>query len=446
MPNCSNKSQKIMKFGVEFEFFTLDESGYMANGSDRLIQRVKKKYPEVYIKRECGKNMVEITTPPNIEIPNATLKAIEDLEKVIECAREENLILYSYGTYPGSFTPEFHSDKRYKAQEKIFGKQRFLINGRCIGLHIHYSLPWGVFDSLKKIIKPMLRSKNAESLVHIYNFCIAMDPAITALTQSSPFYQGKFLAKDSRMVIYRGGQTLNYPEGVFANHPEFGALQDYKSTNTDIIHAIAERFENWSEIVQKIGYNIYSLAKHGSIMDSAWNPVKINAHGTIEIRGMDMNHPDIIVAAAILIKFILKTIQEKFVLVKPSDFGKSSPFKYDGKTILIPPSTYVRNELQYLSAYEGLANDTVCKYCSALVQLAKNFIPEKKQFLLKPFDDMLSARQTASDRIIKAVEYAGWDKEKLTPKEAATLALELSLNLYDEIAIIKERLIKFLDN
>ena len=112
---------------------------------------------------------------------------------------------------------------------------------------------------------------------------------------------------------------------------------------------------------------------------------------------------------------------------------------------MIPPSTYVRNKLQYLSAYEGLANETMYKYCFALVQLAKNFIPEKKLFLLKPFDDMLDTRQTASDRIVKAVKDAGWDKEKLTPKEAAALALELSVSLYDEIAIVKERLTKFLD-
>lgn len=445
MSNSTKKVQKTMRFGIEFEFFTLDESGYITNGSDRLIQCVKKRYPEVCIKRECGKNMVEITTPPDVEVPNAILKAIEDFEKVIECAREENMVLYAYGTYPGSFTPEFHSNKRYKAQEKIFGKQRFSIGGRCIGLHIHYSLPWGVFDSLKKVIKPLIQSKNSECLVNIYNFCIAMDPALTALTQSSPYYQGKFLAKDSRMLVYRGGKILKYPDGLYADHPEFGALQDYKVTNSDIIHTILERFENWSNIIKKIGYNVYTLAKHGSILDNAWNPVKINAHGTMEIRGMDMNHPDIIVATAILIKFIIKEIQEKFLKIKPSDVGKETPFKFDGQTILIPPSTYVINELQYLSAYEGLSSDIIHKYCSSLVQLAKNFIPEEKKFLLKPFDDMLATRQTISDHIIEAVKKECQNKNELTPKEAAALALELSLNLYDEIAIMKKRLTKFLE-
>jgi len=444
MLKSHKKPLKKLKFGIEFEFFTLDESGYMTNGAEKLIQLVKKKHPDIYIKREVGRNMVEIITPPNVEIPYATLKAVEDFEKVIECAKEENLILYAYGTYPGHFTPEFNTDKRYLAKQKIFGKQRFAISGRCIGLHIHYSLPWGVFDSLKKIIKPLIQSKNSDSLVNIYNFCIAIDPAITTFTQSSPFYQGKFLAKDSRVLVYRGGKELKYPDGLYANHPEFGALQDYKATNTDIIQLVGERFDTWAKIIKKIGYNIYTLAKHGSILDNAWNPIKINAHGTMEIRGMDMNHPDIIIAMAIMIKFILKEIQEKFITVKPSDYGKDNPFKFDGHTIIIPPSSYVRNELQYLSAYEGLDNEVVHKYCSSLLQLAKNFIPKEKHFLLKPFDDMLASRETTSDRILKTVKKAGWNKDDLTPKEAATLALELSADLYNEIAVVKERLIHFL--
>lgn len=438
----SKKTTKKLTLGIEFELFTLDENGYMVNGADRLISRVKKEYPDIEIKRECGKNMIEITTPPHTEVPNVMLKAVEDFEKVVICAKEEKLVLYAYGTYPGIFTPEFNSANRYKTQQKILGKQRFSISGRVIGLHIHYSLPWGVFDEYLKVIKPLINSKNKESTVNTYNLCIAMDPALTTLSQSSPFYQGRYLAKDSRVVVYRGGERLDYPQGLYANHPKFGALQNYKSTNSDILYLIAERFESWGQLAKKIGHNAYSLTKHGSVLDNTWNPVKINAHGTMEIRGMDMNHPDIVVAIAIIIKFIIKAVQEKFLKVVPTDSAINDPFKLDGQKILVPPDSYVINELQKLAAYEGLSNDKIYTYCQSLLRLAKEFIPEKRRHFLKPVEDMMVAHQTASNKILDVTKKMGIDISKeMTSSEAAKLALSLSNDLYNEILITKQNLL-----
>jgi gamma-glutamyl:cysteine ligase YbdK (ATP-grasp superfamily) len=434
---------KTMRFGIEFELFTLDEQGYMTNGADRLIKRVKNEYPDIEIKRECAKNMIEITTPPREEVPHAMQTALEDYERVIQCAEKEKLILYSYGTYPGAFTPEFHSGKRYTDKEKIIGKQRFTIAGRCIGLHIHYSLPWGVFDSLERIIKPLIRSKNKESMVNIYNLCIAMDPALTTFAQSSPFYQGEKLGKDARMIAYRGGKELDYPQGLYANLPQFGALPNYKSTNTDILHVIGERFNEWTDLVKQFTQNVIILSKHGSILDNTWNPVKINAHGTMEVRGMDMNHPDIIIALAICIKYIIKAVQEKYIKVIPSDTGIEAPFKKEGNKIFIPPDSYVQNELQRKSAYNGLKDDAIYTYCNGFLKLAKEFVPLKKQILLVPLETMIETRQTTSDLILKRVkENPNYDDNTLTPAQAAELALKLSADLYNEVIFTKQRLIE----
>lgn len=435
--------QKTLRFGIEFELFTLDEKGHMANGADQLIARVKKQYPHIDIKRECGKNMIEITTPPETDVPTAMIRAMEDFEAVAVCAAEQKLVLYAYGTYPGAFTPEFHSHKRYRAQQKILGKQRFSIAGRCIGLHIHYSLPWGVFDGIKKIVKPLIRSKNMQAMVDTYNLCIAMDPALFTLAQSSPFYQGKYLAKDSRVIMYRGGKELDSPDGLYANLPQFGALQQYKTTSTDILSLIAERFVEWGEILKSVGRSITMFSKHGSILDNTWNPVKINAHGTMEIRGMDMNHPDVIAAIAVLVKFLLKEIQERHIRVVPSDAAIDTPFSFDGKTIFIPPDSFVRSDLQRRAAYDGFKDDVVWNYCQAFLRMAKQFVPENRQSLLEPLERMVKDRATTSDQIVARMEKSGWTKEKeLTPTEAAEVALSLSWDLYNEILTTKERLKK----
>src|SRR3989338_1408553 len=142
MVKITKKIQKRLQFGIEFELFTLDKDGYMTDGAERLIKRVKKDHPNIAIKPECGKNMIEVTTAQETEVPDTILKSIDDFEKILVCAKKEDLILYAYGTYPGSFTAEIVNNKRNKAQERIFGKQRFSHSQRCIGLHIHYSLTW----------------------------------------------------------------------------------------------------------------------------------------------------------------------------------------------------------------------------------------------------------------------------------------------------------------
>lgn len=440
------KPLKTFRFGIEFELFTLDEKGYMMNGADRLIASVKKEFPEVEIKKECGKNMIEIITPPHTVVPDAMLLALEDFEKVVSVATKEKIILYAYGTYPGAFTPEFQSTKRYKAQQKIIGKNRYTIAGRCIGLHFHFSLPWGVFDDLNKVIKPLKNSKNMQSVINIYNLCIAMDPALTTLSQSSPYYQSQRFGKDARVIVYRGGDALKYPEGLHANLQNLGALQQYRFTGTDIRHIIQDRFNSLKDLFKKFGFQLSSLVRHGSILDSSWNPVKINSHGTMEIRGADMNHPDVIIALAVLLKFIIKEVQEKYLEVVPSDVAIEKPFQFDGKKIFVPPDTYVINHLQPLAAYEGLGNETVYKYCSALLQLGKKFIPADRIDLLIPIEAFLMKKQTASDRIIAEAKKTSADPQKLSREEAARLALQLSNDLYNEIRITKNRLISMYRN
>jgi hypothetical protein len=440
-----NKAIKNLKCGIELELFTLDEKGYVINGANQIIKRVKKEFPEVLIQQECAQNLIELITSPNLEIPHAIFKVIDDLEKVLIIAKKEKIILYACGTYPGIFTPKIYKKARYTAQQKIIGKERFLIAGRCAGLHLHYSLPWGVFDEISKIIKPLINSKNKQSMVNIYNLCIAMDPALTTLAQSSPFYQGQHIAKDSRVVVYRGGDVFKYPNGLYADLPKFGALQGYKTTNTDILHLISERFEHWKKIIKRVGYDFLTFTKHGSILESSWNPVRINAHGTMEIRGMDINYPEITIAIGIIAKYVIKEIQEKYLIVESSDKGIESPFKRDGNKIFIPPDSYVINTLQPKAAYEGLKNDDIYKYCLGLINLAKEFIPAEKNIFLESINKIMAERKTISDKIIEKAEAMGINiKKEMSSTQAANLALVLSSDLYNEISIARNKLIEFL--
>lgn len=413
----------------------------MASGAPKIIKAVKKKYPSIDIKKECGKNMIELGTDPHTDIPNVIEKVIKDLEKVLEVADSLGYYLYPFSTYPGAFDPEFNKDPLYDIKEKIFGKDKWPIAARCVGLHCHYTLPWGVFDEDKKTIKNLVRSKNKQSLINIYNIFIAMDPALLALTQSSPFYQAKYYGKDSRAIFYRGGRVLKNPDGLYAKLPKYGALQRYKYTLTDLMFIIKNRHRNWLRKIQKTGANPKEVSKHGSILDTAWNPVKINAHGTVEQRGMDMNLPSVIAAIGLVIKYVGKLVQEDFMHVFPSEIGIEEPFSVEKNIIYIPPHITVRLNYQRKAAYKGLESNTIHEYTSALIKLAKRKMPEDRYHLLKPLEDMLETKNTTSDSILERAKELGYKpKTELTREQAAKLALKNIKHFREDIKATKKAL------
>jgi hypothetical protein len=441
MPTQKDTPNKNFKFGLELEFFTLNQQGYMINEATRLIKAIQAYDPKIDVKQECGKNMIEFGFLPDTGVQNVIGGVVNDLEKVLYVAEKEKIILYPYSTYPAAFIPEFQPQPLYKVKEEIFGKKRWHIAAQVVGMHCHYTLPWGVFDEKNKTIKQLVNSKNKESLLNIYNLYIAMDPVLTLFTQSSPFFQGKSLGKDSRVIAYRGGEALNYPDGLYTNYERYGSLQRYEETITDLLHVIETRHAGWSKIVKNLSVKSRTLSKHNSILDTAWNPVKVNAHGTLEQRGMDINSPTVIIAIALIIKYMSMMVTQDYMHVVPSDVAISRPFKKEENTLYIPPHSYVRYVLQPKSAYEGMASNEVYEYAKSFFSLVKSFIPENRHFLLNPIETMLKERKTASDRIIETAK-----KLKITlyngisAQEGAKLALALSTDIYKEVVLLKQTL------
>lgn len=435
------RTQPKFQFGTELELFTLNKEGFVTNAGPKLINIIKKKFPKVEIQKEVGKNMIEINSLPDANVPNALEKMIDQLENILYCAERENIILYPYGTYPGTYTPDLNKDKKYSIKEQVFGKTRALHAARVIGLHCHYTLPWSIFDETKVLIRGLVPSKKKHSLVNIYNMFIAMDPALSTFTQSSPFYQGKRMGKDSRIIVYRGGKVLRNPQGVYANHQEFGSLPHYKATTEDILELVKARFEAWNTIVKKLRVNVRTILEYGSLLSTSWNPIKINAHGTMEYRGMDANNPSVIVAIGLIIKYTAREIQEQNLQVVVSKEAIKHPFKRKGNKILIPPHSYVYNYLQVKGAYLGFEDDAVYKYCSSLFSFAKRVIPRDRYHLLEVVEKMLKERKTASDEIIRKARILGYRKGKsLTNAQAAKLALMVSQDLYKDIVTTKQNL------
>ncbi|MFT4297584.1 MAG: hypothetical protein ACMXX5_00140, partial [Candidatus Woesearchaeota archaeon] len=304
-------------------------------------------------------------------------------------------------TYPGKFK-SYHTPSKnnlYGIKQKILGKEKFDMATKVVGFHHHYTMPKGVFDYEKKELKKSIDSKLKRSLINSYNFEIAVDPILTLFTQSSPFFNGKYIAKDSRMLIYRGGKKLNYP-GVYDKYQQFGGLPPYKQTGTDLIRSLFRRTERWKKLVKENEPNADFDSLYPYKLDISWNPVKLNKHCTLEQRGMDMNLMSIIIGVSILLKFTLRKIHREFIEVIPADRAIVKPFEIKNGILVIPPHTYIRDVLQKASAYEGFENDELYNYAKRFYRFAKSLVPDFYYPLLANIDKMIKKRSSISDKMI----------------------------------------------
>jgi len=117
------KNVKKLRIGMEAEAFVLDSDGYVINEADKLIKSVKKNFLDITMRKEVGKNMLEIASFPYENVQDTMQNLIRSFESLLLCAEKEGFNIYTLGTYPGVYTPEIRQDKPYKIQEQILGKK-----------------------------------------------------------------------------------------------------------------------------------------------------------------------------------------------------------------------------------------------------------------------------------------------------------------------------------
>ncbi len=414
---------KRSMIGLETEFFTLNENGFMVSKADELIDSAKKhKIPAI---KECGKNMLELGVFPSEKINKIARNYLNELQKLIDLTEKHSSMLYPLGTYPGSFEPEMRTDSLYSIKQKVFGENKFKIAGRNIGFHFHYTLPRGVFNSKTKRLKQVKKSKIAESMVNAFNLMLSIDPVVSTLLQSSPFYQGKYYGKDSRIIWYRGGKFLNNPDGLYSDMEEIGQLPSYIHTVTDLINKTETTFKAWEKELIKKEIPRKKMKEYPTKLAVGWPPLKINLHGTLEQRGLDMNHPKYILGASVLISVVLREIFQEFLEVKPSDYGMHNPFKLENSTIHISPDSIVREKLQLLSATKGLESKEIKNNIKGFIKLSKQFMMPEEKKAVKPLLNILDREATVSDILIKRVKKAGFSLKEIVPNDVfAEMALK----------------------
>ena len=142
------------------------------------------------------------------------------------------------------------------------------------------------------------------------------------------------------------------------------------------------------------------LEAGGSLLKSAWNPVRLNKLGTVEIRCIDSNYPHVILAIITLLENAAHRVRREKLTVRPAKGMQI--FELVGDRLHVPDFEYLNGDLLYTSATEGMKNPKVKAYVDSILQFAIADGGEGADFLAKLSKD-LDHYQTIEAGILQEV-------------------------------------------
>ncbi len=389
------------RIGLEQEFFLVDETGVLSNRADEFLQRCRG-LAEGGLSPNCFapewvKGMVEINTPPAYSIEELASAYLKHLKLALQVGQELGLRLYPLSTYPLHVMPVIRSGLWYDVQLRTVGYDRFLHAGRCTGTHLHLDLPEGTISPQVGVSYGTTDEARAE-LLNLYNLATALDTALIALSRACPFYEGQALGIAAHTVHYRGSDVFGW-DGVYTKLPEVGGLQPYAENVEGLVEQQFARYYAWLEALDRAGvaHNLFREAG-GSLLKAAWNRVRLNKIGTIEMRGTDSNYPEITLAIATLISSAADRVRREKLTVKPTEGART--FELNGDQLSVPEFKYLNGDLLYAAATEGVKHPEVTAYLDSILKFVLPGASDGHKYLAKLCP--LSNYQTTEAEILQA--------------------------------------------
>ena len=366
----------VRRIGLEQEFFLVDPTGELSDSADLYLRECWEAAEAEGLdarcfKSECVRSLVEITTPPSSGIEDLARNYLSNLSLALEVGAELGLRLYPLGTYPLPIRPAVRNDPSYRVQARTIGEDRYLHAGRCAGAHLHLELPTGtVWPEIKSALDASVAAQ--EELLDLYNLATALDPVLIALTRACPFYEGRAGGFAARTVYYRGMLGL---DGLYANVQEVGALSAYATRVEDLVDQRVERYGAWFAAMDlaEVDRRLFASAG-GNLHSASWNPIRLNYHGTLEIRSMDANFPEVILAVCALICGAADRLRHERLRVRPSQQVRT--FELDGDELLVPDFSYLSGELLEAAVTNGVSDQRIETYLDSFVGFARAYVEE----------------------------------------------------------------------
>lgn len=355
--------------GMEQEFFLVDEGGVPSNRADEFLARCREaaeaggRDPD-HFAPECVRNLVEVSTSPAYSLEELADDYLGNLKVALEAARGLGLRLYPLATYPLPFVPSLREEQHYELQSRTMGAERFLHAGRCAGVHLHVEVEPEIVDPQVGVAYSSTSLARKE-LLDVYNLITALDAAIIALTRSSSFYEGEAHEVAARTAYYRGSPDFA-PHGLYAGLQAVGGLRPYAGSVQELVALKFDRYHAWLSAMDRAGVDRRLFREAGNgLLDAAWNPVRVNEQGTVELRGVDGNYPDVILEMAGLVRRAVGRVRNEGLSVTPTP-GLTT-FELDGSLLRVPGFGYLGGDLFREAATAGLESPEVVAYLDSIM-------------------------------------------------------------------------------
>jgi len=252
--------------------------------------------------------------------------------------------------------------------------------GRCAGTHLHLGLPDGTVDP-ESGVSPDASERARRELLDLYNLATALDPALIFLSRSCPFYEGRATGHAPRTARYRGSDAFKW-EGLYRDLPEVGALRPYAKSPAHLVEQQFDRYRAWLAAMERAGVDLgHFLESGGDLLRPAWNPVRLNRQGTLELRGMDSNLPVATFTAVELVLFAAERVVQEDLAVTPDD-GVSG-FEVDGDRLLVPGFGSLGERLFYAAVAGGADDPTMTAYLDSVLDFAAGDEPRLEKLRLR---------------------------------------------------------------
>jgi len=395
------------RIGLEQEFFLVDEEGVLSNRADEFLQRCQEmaeaegRSPN-YFAPEWVKNMVEINTPPTYTVTDLAREYLNNLKLALRVGRELSLRLYPLSTYPLHVMPVIRDKLWNHIQVRTVGYDRFLHAGRCTGTHVHLDLPDGTIDP-RVGVSYKATAMAREELLNIYNLATALDPALIALSRACPFYEGRGMNVAAHTFYYRGSDTFGW-DGVYTHLQAVGGLQPYAASVDELVELQFARYYAWFEAMDKAGVERHLfLEAGGSLLKAAWNRVRLNKIGTVEMRGTDSNYPEVTLAIAALIYNAAERVRRENLIVRPADGVRT--FEVNGNELAVPEFKYLDGNLLFAAVTEGVKSFEIRAYLDSILEFVVQDGGEGSKYFAK-LRASLGEYQTTEAEILQEFPFA----------------------------------------
>ena len=392
------------RVGLEQELFLVDDEGTLSDRADDLLGRCHElaeaegRDPD-HFAPECARNLVEVSTPPTESVSALADEYLGSLRIGLRAARDLGLRLYPLATYPLPVTPDMRNELHYRIQAYTMGQERFLHAGRCAGVHLHLEVAPGTIDP-QVGVSYQAPVAAREELLNVYNLATALDPVIIALSRSSPFYEGGLQEVTARTAYYRGSPDFA-SSGLYADLAAVGGLRPYARSAEDLVELQFDRYREWLAAMQRagIGRRLYEEAGDG-LLDAAWNPVRLNPHGTVELRGIDGNYPMAVLDTVRLISGAVERVRGEGLTVDPTE--EVGTFEVDGDVLKVPDLKYVGEELFRAAAVSGVVSLEVGAYIDSVFEFVGEKAPPKHS-LEKSTEEAMLERLGSAEHLTREV-------------------------------------------